>query len=558
MVPARRGLGGATRSTALRNASSPPSWSWTWGALPVKSSSKSSSDLLLMLENGTVNDGGASPSFSTEIEPQMRVVANTDGTGLNEGQTNRSDQSEHLSVTSSPSSSAANLPHLLSQSADLSAAMTKGNDKKHTDSIEIDQNIAYTSGKVPGDLKVSSPQLKCSDEHESQNKSVKVCSGLLDGEFLAVSELNDASGSARVSSSHHHTALSTPLPMQQESSSCDSNGTERARDRDDGRADLSVCDSLFPSNNQDEVKSIQGISLYKAADSQGDIDGKVTSESVSVGQGISRPDVFTVSDSLQYGTESFCGRTHEVVGELEGDGDTDQEQDTLSLHDIPLDQISPEPAGGDFYDSDTESYRSLSLDDGESGKSSARGAAVKYRYRRVLVPSQEQLQSLDLQDGENDISFELQQQEIKGAYSNSSAAAPLRNQVFVWPYDAKIVIIDIEGAITTISKGGKGWGMGGFLSAPRSALHNGVAKLLTNIHKNGYHILYIAQSTSNALNTKDHLAKLSAGSSVKLPPGPVFQSPDSLIRAFGASRTDLFKTAALRYSYDQLLDTLLQ
>ena len=28
--------------------------------------------------------------------------------------------------------------------------------------------------------------------------------------------------------------------------------------------------------------------------------------------------------------------------------------------------------------------------------------------------------------------------------------------------------------------------------------------------------------------------------------GPIFQSPDSLVRAFGAQRTDLFKAAALR------------
>ena len=82
---------------------------------------------------------------------------------------------------------------------------------------------------------------------------------------------------------------------------------------------------------------------------------------------------------------------------------------------------------------------------------------------------------------------------------------------------------------------------------PRTAVHNGVAKLLTNIHKNGYRILYIAQSNSTALGTKEHLAKLSAGSDIKLPPGPVFQSPDSLIRAFGPARTDLFKAAALRY-----------
>lgn len=148
------------------------------------------------------------------------------------------------------------------------------------------------------------------------------------------------------------------------------------------------------------------------------------------------------------------------------------------------------------------------------------------RYRRVLVPTQDQLQSLDLYDGENEVSFELENKTgtAKGVYKPPA----LRTQLFVWPQDAKIVIIDIEGAITAVSKSGVGWG--GFLSAPRTAVHNGVAKLLTNISRNGYRILYIAQSTNTALGTKEHLAKVAAGSDIKLPPGPVFQSPDSLIR----------------------------
>lgn len=239
--------------------------------------------------------------------------------------------------------------------------------------------------------------------------------------------------------------------------------------------------------------------------------------------------------------QGVAGSEKEV--EIDGDGDTDQELDTFSLHDIPLDMISPEPAGGDFYDSDTESYLSLSLDDGESGKNDFKKPR-KYRYRRVLVPSQDQLRSLDLNDGENEVTFELQSQEIKRGYAG--IIPPLHTQLFVWPPDAKIVVIDIEGAITAVSKGSKGWGMGGFLSVPRTAVHNGVIKLLTNIHRNGYRILYIAQSISTTSGTREHLAKIAASSDIKLPPGPVFQSPDSLIRAFGPTRTDVFKAAALR------------
>ena len=248
-------------------------------------------------------------------------------------------------------------------------------------------------------------------------------------------------------------------------------------------------------------------------------------------------------DSAAFTAEVVQGVKGSEIEVENGDGDTDQELDTFSLHDIPLDQISPEPAGGDFYDSDTESYLSLSLDDGDIGKSDSR-TPRQYRYRRVLVPSQDQLRSLDLNDGENELTFELQSQETKRGYAG--IIPPLHTQLFVWPPDAKIVIIDIEGAITALSKGSKGWGMSGFLSVPRTAVHSGVIKLLTNIHRNGYRILYIAQSISTTSGTKEHLAKIAAGSDIKLPPGPVFQSPDSLIRAFGPTRTDVFKAAALR------------
>ena len=45
---------------------------------------------------------------------------------------------------------------------------------------------------------------------------------------------------------------------------------------------------------------------------------------------------------------------------------------------------------------------------------------------------------------------------------------------------------------------------------------------------------------------QDHLAKVGAGAECELPAGPVFQSPESLIRAFGTERTDIFKASALR------------
>ena len=254
-----------------------------------------------------------------------------------------------------------------------------------------------------------------------------------------------------------------------------------------------------------------------------------------------------------------CGSGSVRSNSLEGTGDGETDDERLSLQDIPMDEISPEPAGSDFYDSDTESFLSLSVEDGDTASVNSAGGSQreygrKYRYRKVLVPSQEQLQSLQLLDGENEVAFDL-----------PGCPPPLRTQLFVWPPDARIVIIDIEGAITAVQKGGLGWG--GFLggSSRISALHDGVIKLLNNIHKNGYRILYIAQTQTNSsgvagystLSTKEHLAKVVAGLEGKLPPGPVIKSPDSLVRAFGAERTDVFKAAALRYHHPLFIVSIL-
>lgn len=56
----------------------------------------------------------------------------------------------------------------------------------------------------------------------------------------------------------------------------------------------------------------------------------------------------------------------ESSGHLHSNNDSASLQETdidaVSLEDIELDDICPEPAGRDFYDSDTDSYLSLSFD----------------------------------------------------------------------------------------------------------------------------------------------------------------------------------------------------
>jgi hypothetical protein len=98
-----------------------------------------------------------------------------------------------------------------------------------------------------------------------------------------------------------------------------------------------------------------------------------------------------------------------------GDGDI---VEYLSLEDISPDEILPGPAREVYDGSDTDSFYSLSLeDDNHSHASSAElnknaqtntTSERKYRYRKTLVPSQEQIKSMNLVDGLNEISFEAE------------------------------------------------------------------------------------------------------------------------------------------------------
>jgi hypothetical protein len=247
------------------------------------------------------------------------------------------------------------------------------------------------------------------------------------------------------------------------------------------------------------------------------------------------------------------GERMSTILEEEMEGETDG--DHLSLQDIALEDISPEPAGGDFYDSDTDSYMSLSLEDGETGKDDRsnnynnnynnynnnnnvderRPRYRRYRYRKVLVPSKEQLALLSLNDGENEISFEV------------DGCPPVLAQVHVWPENAKIVVADLEGVVIHNPKPATSnvWSSLLGASTPKTAIVEDTARLLHEVERRGYKILFFSQAT-NVGYSKDYLAKFALPGKLKLPSAPIFKSPDSLIQAFGASRTEVLKASALR------------
>lgn len=90
-------------------------------------------------------------------------------------------------------------------------------------------------------------------------------------------------------------------------------------------------------------------------------------------------------------------------------------------------------------------------------------------YRRSLRPTPEQLQSLGLQKGPNELEFEVVSGGVQGAVTVACS-------LYLWSHNAKIVVSDVDGTITKSDVLGHIMYMVG-----RDWTHEGVARLFSNI-----------------------------------------------------------------------------
>lgn len=136
-----------------------------------------------------------------------------------------------------------------------------------------------------------------------------------------------------------------------------------------------------------------------------------------------------------------------------------------------------------------------------------------------LCPSQEQLQSLNLKPGANQVVFSVR--------TGLRGVQTLSCQLFLWDDHAPIVISDVDGTITRSDVPGQ------FLPyMGKDWSQKGVTELFSRIERNGYHILYLtARSIGQANSTRGFITGLHRDGH-SLPNGPVFMSPDRLLHAF--------------------------
>ncbi|XP_039306258.1 phosphatidate phosphatase LPIN2 isoform X2 [Solenopsis invicta] len=141
------------------------------------------------------------------------------------------------------------------------------------------------------------------------------------------------------------------------------------------------------------------------------------------------------------------------------------------------------------------------------------------KYRKTLRLSSEQIASLELKDGANEVVFS-----VTTAYQGTKRC---KCHIYKWKWDDKIVISDIDGTITKsdvlghiLPIVGKDWAQ------------SGVAQLFTKIKNNGYKLLYLsARAIGQAGGTREYLRNLRQGD-LSLPEGPLLLNPTSLILAF--------------------------
>uniref|UniRef100_A0A803XQS7 phosphatidate phosphatase n=1 Tax=Meleagris gallopavo TaxID=9103 RepID=A0A803XQS7_MELGA len=140
-------------------------------------------------------------------------------------------------------------------------------------------------------------------------------------------------------------------------------------------------------------------------------------------------------------------------------------------------------------------------------------------YKKSLRLSSDQIAKLKLRDGPNDVVFSITTQ-----YQGTCRCA---GTIYLWNWDDKIIISDIDGTITKsdalgqiLPQLGKDW------------THQGIAKLYHSINENGYKFLYCsARAIGMADMTRGYLHWVNDKGTI-LPRGPLMLSPSSLFSAF--------------------------
>jgi hypothetical protein len=168
---------------------------------------------------------------------------------------------------------------------------------------------------------------------------------------------------------------------------------------------------------------------------------------------------------------------------------------------------------------DATSTLSSDTDSEIAGYTANKQQSEDRRYRKTLRLTSDQLKRLNLREGRNEARFSVTTKYQGTTYCTCD--------IYLWSWDDKLVISDIDGTITKSDVMGQlAPFVGGQWAQP------GVTKLYNRISANGYRIVYLsARAIGQSSVTKDYLRSVNLDG-LNLPDGPVLLSPSSLLVAF--------------------------
>ncbi|KAJ7972491.1 Phosphatidate phosphatase PAH1 [Quillaja saponaria] len=165
-----------------------------------------------------------------------------------------------------------------------------------------------------------------------------------------------------------------------------------------------------------------------------------------------------------------------------------------------------------FVDSESDLQNSFVEPTPASG--SSLGSPHK-QFIRTNVPTNEQIESLNLKEGQNLVTFSFSTRVL--------GMQQVDAHIYLWKWNARIVISDVDGTIT------KSDVLGQFMPlVGKDWTQSGVARLFSAIKENGYQLLFLsARAIVQAYLTRSFLLNLKQDGKA-LPSGPVVISPDGL------------------------------
>ncbi|CAI9783222.1 unnamed protein product [Fraxinus pennsylvanica] len=138
------------------------------------------------------------------------------------------------------------------------------------------------------------------------------------------------------------------------------------------------------------------------------------------------------------------------------------------------------------------------------------------KLTRTNVPTTDQIASLNLKEGQNMVNFIFSSRVL--GYQKVEA------HIYLWKWNTRIVISDVDGTITKSDVLGQVMPLVG-----KDWTHSGIARLFCSIKENGYQLLFLsARAIVQSYLTKNFLFNLKQDGK-SLPTGPVVISPDGLV-----------------------------